>query len=30
MFDKIRDLGMSLEGLVFKLFRRRKAEAMDG
>ena len=26
MFDKIRDLGMSLEGLVFKLFRRRKAE----
>ena len=27
MFDKIRDLGMSLEGLEFKLFRRRKAEA---
>ena len=26
MFDKIRDLRMSLEGLVFKLFRKRKAE----
>ena len=26
MFDKIRDLGMSLEELEFKLFRRSKAE----